>query len=182
MQTFWAKQLYLLLISFLLMALCTPVFAKNTIEGLRIWPSPNTTRLVFDLANTPEYSYFTLKNPQRLVIDIENTPKNFDFKKVANDSKLVKKVRYSTAKNPRAVRVVIELNKKLEKNIFTLPPTSPYGDRLVIDLNDPESATQKIVLNSKSTTDRDIIIVIDAGHGLSLIHISRAHETSLHLV
>ena len=165
MQTFWSKQLYILLISFLLMALCTPIFAKNTIEGLRIWPSPNTTRLVFDLANTPEYSYFTLKNPQRLVIDIENTPKNFDFKKVANDSKLVRKVRYSTAKNPQAVRVVIELNKKLEKNIFTLPPTAPYGDRLVIDLNDPDSATQKIVLNSKSTTDRDIIIVIDAGHG-----------------
>jgi N-acetylmuramoyl-L-alanine amidase len=165
MQTFWSKQLYILLISFLLMASSTPVFAKNTIEGLRIWPSPNTTRLVFDLANTPEYSYFTLKNPQRLVIDIENTPNNFDFKKVANDSKLVKKVRYSTAKNTRAVRVVIELNKKLEKNIFALPPTAPYGDRLVIDLNDPDSATQKIVLNSKSTTDRDIIIVIDAGHG-----------------
>jgi N-acetylmuramoyl-L-alanine amidase len=86
MQTFWSKQLHTLLISFLLMALSTPVFAKNTIEGLRIWPSPNTTRLVFDLANTPEYSYFTLNNPQRLVIDIENTPKNFDFKKVANDS------------------------------------------------------------------------------------------------
>jgi N-acetylmuramoyl-L-alanine amidase len=165
MQTFWSKQLHTLLISFLLMALSTPVFAKNTIEGLRIWPSPNTTRLVFDLANTPEYSYFTLNNPQRLVIDIENTPKNFDFKKVANDSEFIRKVRYSTAKNPRAVRVVIELNKKLEKNIFALPPTEPYGDRLVIDLNDPDSATQKIVLNSKSTTDRDIIIVIDAGHG-----------------
>jgi N-acetylmuramoyl-L-alanine amidase len=165
MQTFWSKQLHILLISFLLMASSTPVFAKNTIEGLRIWPSPNTTRLVFDLANIPEYSYFTLNNPQRLVIDIENTPKNFDFKTVANDSKLIRKVRYSTAKNPRAVRVVIELNKKLEKNIFALPPTEPYGDRLVIDLNDPDSATQKIVLNSKSTTDRDIIIVIDAGHG-----------------
>ncbi|AGH42504.1 N-acetylmuramoyl-L-alanine amidase [Paraglaciecola psychrophila] len=165
MQTFWSKQLHILLISFLLIALSTPVFAKNTIEGLRIWPSPNTTRLVFDLANTPEYSYFTLNNPQRLVIDIENTPKNFDFKKVANDSKLVRKVRYSTAKNPKAVRVVIELNKKIDKNIFALPPTEPYGNRLVIVLNAPESATQKIVLNSKSTTDRDIIIVIDAGHG-----------------
>jgi N-acetylmuramoyl-L-alanine amidase len=165
MQTFWSKQLNLILISFLLMAFSTLTFAKNTIEGLRIWPSPNTTRLVFDLADTPTYSYFTLKNPQRLVIDIENTPNNFDFKNVANDSKLVKKVRYSTAKNPQSVRVVIELNKKLEKNIFALPPTAPYGDRLVIDLNDPDPAAQKIVLNSTSTTDRDIVIVIDAGHG-----------------
>ena len=162
---FWSKQLNVILTSFLLMAFTTASFANNTIEGLRIWPSPNTTRLVFDLADTPIYTYFTLKNPQRLVIDIENTPKNFDFKKVANESKLVKKVRYSTAKNPQSVRVVIELNKKLKKNIFALPPTAPYGNRLVIDLNDSDSAAQKIVLNSKSTTDRDIVIVIDAGHG-----------------
>ncbi|MDB4281850.1 N-acetylmuramoyl-L-alanine amidase, partial [Paraglaciecola sp.] len=165
MQMFWSKQLNVILTSFLLMAFTTASFANNTIEGLRIWPSPNTTRLVFDLADTPTYTYFTLKNPQRLVIDIENTPKNFDFKKVANESKLVKKVRYSTAKNPQSVRVVIELNKKLKKNIFALPPTAPYGNRLVIDLNDSDSAAQKIVLNSKSTTDRDIVIVIDAGHG-----------------
>jgi N-acetylmuramoyl-L-alanine amidase len=165
MQTFCSKQLNVLLISFILMAFSTASFAKNTIEGLRIWPSPNTTRLVFDLENTPNYTYFTLKNPQRLVIDIENTPRNFDFSKVTNDSKLVKKVRYSTAKNPQSVRVVIELSKKLENNIFALPPTAPYGDRLVIDLNDPDSAAPQIVLNSKSTTDRDIIIVIDAGHG-----------------
>jgi N-acetylmuramoyl-L-alanine amidase len=165
MQTFWSKQLNVILTSFLLMAFTTASFANNTIEGLRIWPSPNTTRLVFDLADTPTYTYFTLKNPQRLVIDIENTPRNFDFKKVANESKLVKKVRYSTAKNPQSVRVVIDLNKKLKKNIFALPPTAPYGNRLVIDLNDSDSAAQKIVLNSKSTTDRDIVIVIDAGHG-----------------
>jgi N-acetylmuramoyl-L-alanine amidase len=165
MQMFWFKQLNILLISFSLMSFSTVSFAKNTIEGLRIWPSPDTTRLVFDLSDTPEYTYFTLKNPQRLVIDIENMPNNFDFSTIVNESKLVKKVRYSTAKNSQSVRVVVELNKKLEKNIFALPPTAPYGNRLVIDLNDPDSSAPQIVLNSKSTTDRDIVIVIDAGHG-----------------
>lgn len=165
MKMFWSKQLHLLIISFFLMAFSAASFAKNTIEGLRIWPSLNTTRLVLDLADTPKYSYFTLKNPQRLVIDIENTPQDFDFSKIANESKLVKRVRYSKAKNSRSVRIVIELSKKLEKNVFALPPTSPYGDRLVIDLNEPDAATPQIVLNSKSTTDRDIVIVIDAGHG-----------------
>ena len=167
MQMFWFKQLSVLFISFLLMVFSTAGFAKNTIEGLRIWPSPNSTRLVFDLTETPKYTYFTLKNPLRIVIDIEDTPKKFDFSNIINNSKLIKKVRYSTAKNNQSVRIVIELNKKLEKNIFSLPPTAPYGDRLVVDLNDPEPepATQQIVLNSLSTTDRDIVIVIDAGHG-----------------
>jgi N-acetylmuramoyl-L-alanine amidase len=63
------------------------------------------------------------------------------------------------------VRVVIELHKKLEKNIFALPPTAPYGNRLVIDLNDPDSSVQQIVLDSSSSLERDIVIVIDAGHG-----------------
>jgi len=139
--------------------------AKNAIEDLRIWPSPTSTRLVFDLADSPTFTYFTLDNPQRLVIDIENTPSSFDLKNIANDSNLVKKVRYSKAKNAQSVRVVIELNKKLEKNIFALPPTEPYGNRLVIDLNDPTSSVPQIVLDAKSSTDRDIVIVIDAGHG-----------------
>lgn len=165
MQTFRFKQLSLLIISFLLIVFSSLSFAKNTIEGLRIWPSPGATRLVFDLTDTPTYTYFTLNRPQRLVIDIENTPKNFDFSTIVNESELVKKVRYSTAKDSQSVRVVIELNKNLEKNIFALPPTAPYGNRLVIDLNDPDPLAPKIVLNSKSTTDRDIVIVIDAGHG-----------------
>jgi N-acetylmuramoyl-L-alanine amidase len=165
MQTFRFKQLSLLIISFLLIVFSSLSFAKNTIEGLRIWPSPGATRLVFDLTDTPTYTYFTLNRPQRLVIDIENTPKNFDFSTIVNESELVKKVRYSTAKDSQSVRVVIELNKNLEKNIFALPPTAPYGNRLVIDLNDPDPPAPKIVLNSKSTTDRDIVIVIDAGHG-----------------
>ncbi|MEP1385788.1 MAG: N-acetylmuramoyl-L-alanine amidase [Paraglaciecola sp.] len=165
MQKFGINTVKLVLISMLLMGFGPVSFAKNAIEGLRIWPSPNTTRLVFDLSDTPKYTYFTLQKPYRLVVDIENTPKTFDFSKVANESKLVKKVRYSKAKNSGSIRVVIELSKNVEKNIFALPPTSPYGDRLVIDLNDPTASVPKVVLDAQSRTDRDIIIVIDAGHG-----------------
>ncbi|MGS2719240.1 N-acetylmuramoyl-L-alanine amidase [Paraglaciecola aestuariivivens] len=152
-------------ISLMLMFLSFASLAQNSIEGLRIWPSPSSTRLVFDLSDTPKFSYFTLDNPQRLVIDIANTPRNFDFSKITNDSQLIKKIRYSTAKDAKSVRVVIELSKKLDNNIFALPPTAPYGNRLVVDLNDDSPATPQIVLDAKSATDRDIIVVIDAGHG-----------------
>lgn len=165
MQTFSLKFAKICFVSLLLMVFHSSSFAKNAIEGLRIWPSPSSTRLVFDLAETPEYTYFTLDKPHRLVIDLQNTPKNFDLAGIINDSKLVKKVRYSKAKKASSVRIVVELNKKLERNIFALPPTAPYGDRLVIDLNDPDSSVPQIVLDSKSSNDRDITIVIDAGHG-----------------
>ena len=142
------------------------VSAKNQIEGLRIWPSPTNTRIVFDLEQKPEYSYFTLYNPTRLVIDLADTDKNIDFSKFKNDSKLVKRVRHSTPKNNSSTRVVIELSKKVKSEIFALPPTAPYKNRLVIDLTDTESGTVTTVIDSDDNVrDRDIIVAIDAGHG-----------------
>ncbi|KXI30309.1 N-acetylmuramoyl-L-alanine amidase [Paraglaciecola hydrolytica] len=139
--------------------------AQNNIDGLRIWPSPANTRLVFDLAQAPDFSYFTLSNPERLVIDIANTNDNFNFSQVENQSSLVKKIRYSTAKDKKSIRVVIELPKKLELTVFSLPPTTPYNDRLVIDLTD-DKPQPSIILDAKTaSSERDIIVVIDAGHG-----------------
>ena len=139
---------------------------QNNIDGLRIWPSPSSTRIVFDLTESPKYSYFTLNNPERLVIDLENTSTKFDFKQITNNSKLIKKIRHSTAKNNQSIRVVIELNKKLQTNIFSLPPTAPYRDRLVVDLSDENRPQPQVVLDSTSArSDREIVIVLDAGHG-----------------
>jgi N-acetylmuramoyl-L-alanine amidase len=48
-----------------------------------------------------------------------------------------------------------------------LPPATPYGNRLVVDLNDKKTKTQTIttVTTKKKIPLRDIIIGIDAGHG-----------------
>ncbi|GAC13642.1 N-acetylmuramoyl-L-alanine amidase [Aliiglaciecola lipolytica] len=140
--------------------------AQNAIEALRLWPSPDNTRVVLDLTDEPEYSYFTLSNPERLVIDLANTKGEIDFSKFVKPTDLVKKVRYSTAKSDSSVRVVLELSRKLNAEIFALPPTPPYKNRLVIDLSDKSESTQQVIMSSEnSTRDRDIIIAIDAGHG-----------------
>lgn len=142
------------------------VFAQNQIDGLRIWPSPNSTRVVFDLQEKPDFSYFMLSNPERLVIDLSNTSKDIDFSQYENSSDLIKKVRKSTAKNDTSTRIVIDLVKKVSPEVFALPPTAPYNNRLVIDLNDPQGKVNQVVKTSQlSTRDRDIIIVLDAGHG-----------------
>ena len=48
-------------------------FAANSIDGIRVWPAPENTRIVFDVKKKPDYKYFTLSNPNRLVIDFTNT-------------------------------------------------------------------------------------------------------------
>ena len=140
--------------------------AQNKVDGLRIWPSPTSTRIVFDLAESPKFSYFTLTKPDRLVIDLDNTTDKFDFSQITNNSELIKKLRHSSAKNKHSVRVVIELSKKLQTKVFALPPTAPYRDRLVVDLSDKDPQKTTIVKSSQSAiSDRDIVIVLDAGHG-----------------
>lgn len=143
-----------------------PTLAQNQIDGLRIWPSPNNTRIVFDLQQTPEYSYFSLSSPDRLVIDFKNTDKDIDFGQFTNDSDVIKRIRHSTPKDAQSVRVVIDLNQKVNAEVFALPPTPPYNNRLVIDLNNAQAKPQQVVMNAQQASrDRDIIIAIDAGHG-----------------
>ncbi|WP_246840621.1 N-acetylmuramoyl-L-alanine amidase [Lacimicrobium sp. SS2-24] len=144
---------------------CAPLWAQNEMEGVRIWPSPTNTRVVFDLAEAPEYSYFTLRNPTRLVIDLANTRQQLDLNQIQNDSDLISRLRYSTPKDKQSVRIVLELNQAADTQIFSLPPTAPYGDRLVIDLGQHDQSPPQIVKQQAQATNRDIIVAVDAGHG-----------------
>lgn len=146
-----------------------PLFAAsqttNSVDSIRVWPSPSNTRVVFDLKNKPEYSYFTLSNPQRLVIDLGATKNSVDLNSLSHDSKLLHKVRTSAPKEKHSTRFVLDLNKAVKAQVFALPPTAPYGNRLVIDLMDLEQS-QTIVKDQQSNNhNRDIVIAIDAGHG-----------------
>ncbi|WP_346993138.1 N-acetylmuramoyl-L-alanine amidase [Alteromonas gracilis] len=148
--------------------------AQNSIEGVRIAPSSDTTRVVFDMKTAPEFTYFTLTKPLRLVVDLQQTDKSFDFSQVANDGDLVKKLRYSTPKNKSAARIVIELNRKAEPSLFAITPAGSFGHRLVVDLADSQpnrsgvlaSTSSSVVIDDKSSPrDSNIIVAIDAGHG-----------------
>lgn len=140
--------------------------ATNQIEGLRIWPSPSNTRIVLDLTEQPDYAYFTLSGPERLVIDLANTKGKVDPSQFKNLGDLIKKVRHSTPKEANSTRLVIELSQKVQTEVFALNPTPPYKNRLVVDISGVQSSSQQVFNSSQlSTRDRDIIVVIDAGHG-----------------
>ena len=149
----------------MLTMLCSQAFAakKNSIDGIRIWPAPENTRIVFDLKDTPEYTYFSLTGPDRLVVDFKDTKNLVKLKALASKDKRIKKIRTSTPKNKGATRLVIELKEKYKLTVFSLAPAGQYGDRLVIDLYDQNRVVQSV--RSRNTDKRDIVIGIDAGHG-----------------
>jgi N-acetylmuramoyl-L-alanine amidase len=148
-----------------------PLWAQNTINSVRVWPSPDSTRVVFDLDEKPDFSYFMLKNPSRLVIDLEHTDALKALPGIPEKHQIVGKLRYSKPKNKRSVRLVFELNTTIKPVIFALAPTGPYKNRLVVDLYNKDqeviSATpaQTAAKNRQLSQERDIVIAIDAGHG-----------------
>ena len=75
--------------------------AKNSLSGVRLWPTQESTRVVLDFAKQPEFSYFMLKSPRRLVVDIQHTTTKQRFPTIPNKHKLIQKIRYSTPKKKR---------------------------------------------------------------------------------
>jgi N-acetylmuramoyl-L-alanine amidase len=146
----------------------------NSLEGIRIWPSPDETRVVMDLSSEVHYSYFTLSHPYRLVIDLQDTRLASRLPIRVKQSPVLSQIRKSTPPTPKTYRLVFELKKKISPQVFKLPPTpkGEYGHRLVVDLPHGTSASQTTLQQLKVSKDAsqfsgnaDIVVAIDAGHG-----------------
>lgn len=133
------------------------------IESVRLWRAPDNTRLVFDLSGSVEHRIFPLKNPDRLVIDIENARLKGTLEDLSLGDTPISNIRYASRDN-NGLRVVLDLRSSVRPKSFTLGANEQYGDRLVIDLNDPQEV-RRSVEEIVQHADRDIIIAIDAGHG-----------------
>ncbi|KEY91439.1 N-acetylmuramoyl-L-alanine amidase [Candidatus Photodesmus blepharus] len=149
----------------------------NVLEGIRVWPSPNETRVVIDLKLEADYKYFFLSNPERLVVDLKNTFLSTQLPRIILESSVLIKIRESLPPNKSTYRLVFELKGKIIPKIFKLPQTfgRRYGHRLVIDF--PHHASNESHL--KKLEDKthifrnlsqlsgfvNIVVAIDAGHG-----------------
>ncbi|WP_373941804.1 N-acetylmuramoyl-L-alanine amidase [Vibrio chagasii] len=157
--------------------LFSSLVSANSLKGLRVWPSPEETRVVIDLKSEVDFSYFTLSSPSRLVVDLKNTELATKLPVVVKDSPVLSKVRKSSPPQKGTYRLVFELKKSSKAELFKLSPTpgGQYGHRLVIDL--PHGAASKSKPTAKPSKptvskdinqvkrQKDILIVIDPGHG-----------------
>ena len=159
---------------FFVIALVVLVFSDSAaasiaqVKGVRMWASPESTRLVIDLSKSVDHRLSTLSNPDRVVIDINQARlskpiTNLDYKAGAiNDVR-------SANKKQNKLRLVLDLKHKVHPKSFLLKPNSKYGYRLVIDLEKVSKNTQsnvlKIIKSVNTSKKRDLIVAIDAGHG-----------------
>lgn len=155
---------YLLLLS----SLFASAAGAAELRDLRLWDSPEGTRVVLELSEAPQHKVFTLDNPKRIVIDLPAT----EGVKLANKVKgkgAVKSVRASEREGGE-LRVVLDMESNAEPRTFLLDPADKYGYRLVIDLAGDESTpaaeiTPTPPAKAEAWEPRPIIVAIDAGHG-----------------
>ncbi|MEM7054174.1 MAG: N-acetylmuramoyl-L-alanine amidase [Pseudomonadota bacterium] len=150
-----------------LAASLSPALAGE-VENVRVWASPDKTRVVLDLDQPVDYRLFTLDGPDRLVIDIDQSTMQIDPELNPEHSGVVNNIRHGIREG-HDLRVVLDLDSSARANSFLLPPTAHYGHRLVLDLfpADAESAAERVraVAQTLPDEDRDMIVAIDAGHG-----------------
>ncbi len=75
----------------------------NKIENIRVWPAPNETRVVVDLAEKADFSYFSLTRPDRLVVDLKQSQLATGLPKQVKGSDILTKIRKSTPLMPARI-------------------------------------------------------------------------------
>lgn len=155
--TSWAMALLLLISS-------SCVCAAQRVDSLRVWASPQSTRVVLDISGEVKYKLFTLDNPNRVVLDIEDTELKSKIDESTMAGSGITRVRYAHEKG--RVRIVFDVDNKVTPSSFILAPNQSYSHRLVVDL--ARAAVQPalpVKADAKKYTTRDFIVAIDPGHG-----------------
>jgi len=155
--------------------LASPLFTlpfaahATQIRNARLWRSDDKLRLVFDLSGPVQYKTFTLSAPERLIIDLSGAGLSGDFSQLALKNSGITSIR-SGHFGRGDTRIVLDLVAPMQLNSFLLPPQDGQGHRLVLDLTSATQVPRQMAAEPAPRVDkahpkRDIIVVVDPGHG-----------------
>ncbi len=169
----------------LLLAVLTSglVFAETALKDIRVWHSPDRSRVVLDFSENPNYQTFFLQNPARFVVDAYQSKSQAKAPADSNAGQYLHGFRLGVPKKG-AARLVMDLKQSVEIQISLLKPTAGYNYRLVFDLTakNVDAVTAKSDQQQSGLSDQTnqkpvkatvlkskirgpLIVAIDAGHG-----------------
>jgi len=138
------------------------LFASE-LTGIRLSSGPLATRIVLDLDRSAEHRIFELANPNRLVIDLDATSASQALRLPLPKGR-VRSVRTGVQPGGK-LRVVLDLTGAADSKSFVLGPDDQKGHRVVVDLSEPRIRSQPRRVATDEYTGRDVVVVVDAGHG-----------------
>ncbi|MGV8916851.1 MAG: N-acetylmuramoyl-L-alanine amidase [Pseudomonas sp.] len=159
-------------------AFALPLGASATqIRNARLWRTDDKLRLVFDLSGPVQYKTFTLSAPERLIIDLSGAQLTGNFSQLALANTPIKSIR-SGHFGLGNTRIVLDLNAHVQLSSFLLGPEGAQGHRLVVDLGNAALVPMQVAVTAaaahvesstaprdKAHPKRDIMVVVDPGHG-----------------
>lgn len=139
------------------------------IRNARLWRSDEKLRLVFDLSGPVQYKTFTLIAPERLIIDVSGASLSADFSQLALDGTMIRSIR-SGPFGRLDTRIVLDLSNPVLLNSFLLAPQDGQSHRLVLDLVNAKTVPRSSMVPRETPRigihpKRDIVVVVDPGHG-----------------
>ncbi len=106
--------------------------ARSSLVAVRVWPSPEYTRITLEGAAQLRFNHMLVQDPDRLVVDLEGVELNSVLQslpsKVLDSDPYIRLIR-AGQNRPGVVRVVIELKSAINPQVFTLDPVGNYGHR-----------------------------------------------------
>jgi len=143
--------------------------SATQIRQARLWRSEDKVRLVFDLSGPVSYKTFTLSAPERLIIDVSGASLGGDLSQLALNGTVIRAIR-SGPLGQGNTRIVLDLSSPVLLNSFLLAPQDGQSHRLVLDLVSakPIQIAPKVPRETPQISahpKRDIVVVVDPGHG-----------------
>jgi N-acetylmuramoyl-L-alanine amidase len=162
----------------LMLAVSSLVAGAAELRDVRVWASPDGTRVVFDLDGVVEHKRFTLENPARIVVDLPNTRRAAGLGALLEGKGVIQRVR-SSPHDATTLRVVLDLAANARSKSFALQPNESYGFRVVVDVATDAQAAQAVASTVSAApaapvapispktilAEKPIVIAVDAGHG-----------------
>lgn len=168
----------------LLLLSCMAKAAK--LDAIIIKEQAGTTSILFTFSGSFTHKAFILPNPSRVVVDFNNTTTTVNASRIPLGSGLVVKVR-SGRPTPQMLRLVFDVKQAVSLKTSVWRPRNPKQNGLRIDLQRkgatkgipdgavnsysvhshmPLSAKVPVVVKHEPPKSlRDVIIVLDPGHG-----------------
>ena len=141
-----------------LLAVTLPAVHGATLIGVRVWPSPDYTRVTLELDAPLPATHFTVSDPPRVVVDFEGIDLTVALRelvaRVQADDPYIAGVRIGQNR-PGVARLVLDLKRAVDAQVFALTPVGDYRHRMVIDLyplQPPDPIVELIAQNARSTS------------------------------
>jgi len=138
----------------------------TALEGLSLSGAGDSARLTIALGVPARASVFTLAAPERVVIDLPGAAFDRHRLKLPAAAGPVRAVRVAP-RDGGSLRVVLDLDRRVSPHYTP----DPSGRRVVVELGGPPEAAAPAapaapaVARSLPTTNRDLVIAVDPGHG-----------------